>query len=114
MSDGSERREDDRLDVVWRATLVVGDQTFQGRLVDVSTAGARIHFDAAPALTTGTEGLLKITELGEFAARVAWIRGIDVGLQMVAGPDLLLKKFAEASGEYPSQHPTQSDRDPLT
>lgn len=107
-----ERRRDDRLDVIWQATMVVDEKSFDCEVCDVSLAGTLVKVSAA--IKPGTEVLLRIAELGDFAGSVAWKAGDKCGLTLHLGPDMLLKKYAELSGEYPSTRPALSgDKDPL-
>lgn len=109
---GDERRSDDRLDVIWKATMVVDDNSYECEVCDVSLAGTLVKVDAP--LEQGMEVLLQIKELGDFAGSVAWKAGEKCGLTLHLGPDMLLKKYAELSGEYPSTRPAPAgDRDPL-
>lgn len=61
----------------------------------------------------GERLLLEIAELGEFAAEVKWLGSSQLGLLILAGPDLVLKKFAEGSGSEVSKHPGGGEKDPL-
>ncbi len=107
-----ERRRDDRLDVIWQATMIVDDDSFDCEVCDVSLAGTLVKVDAP--LEQGAEVLLRINDLGDFAGKVAWLAGGKCGLTLHLGPDMLLKKYAELSGEYPSTHPAMSgEKDPL-
>lgn len=108
-----ERRKDDRLDVIWQATMLVDDIPFDCEVCDVSLAGTLVKVDAP--VEQGTEVLLRIKELGDFAGIVAWKAGEKCGLTLHLGPDMLLKKYAELSGEYPSTRPAMTgDKDPLS
>ena len=98
-----EKRQDQRLPVIWAAEIVVNEERFSCRIEDISLAGARIVTDAH--LETGDELLILIPELGEFAAEVRFSNDDFAGLAMLCGPDLLLKKYAELSGEHPSTGP---------
>ena len=109
MSQGGERRTEDRLDVSWRATLTVGDTPVSCAILDVATAGTKVALADPAAIQPGQEVLLTVDGLGDFAGRVAWRRGDELGLQILAGPDLLLKRFAESSGAYPSTSPSDPD-----
>ena len=107
-----ERRRDDRLDVIWQANMVLDDNSYACEVCDVSLAGTLVKVDAP--LEQGMEVLLEIKDLGDFAGSVAWIAGGKCGLTLHLGPDMLLKKYAELSGEYPSTRPALAgDKDPL-
>ena len=107
-----ERRRDDRLDVIWQAKMVIEDDSYECEVCDVSLAGTLVKVDAP--VTQGMEVLLEIKDLGDFAGIVAWIAGGKCGLTLHLGPDMLLKKYAELSGEYPSTRPALTgDKDPL-
>lgn len=112
MSQDSERRFDDRLAVAWPADLILDERQIACHVIDVSTAGTKIRLDHPEPLTKGAEAILRLPELGDFAAEVAWLGDTEVGLQIMAGPDLLLKRFAEASGQYPSHAPRSPGDDP--
>ena len=108
-----EKRRDERLDVVWRCHVMLDDVTHDCEIGDVSTAGTLIISDADVEL--GKEALLDIPGIGEFAAVVAWVGPGKFGLELQLGPDMLLKKYAELSNEYPSTRPADvgAGRDPL-
>lgn len=103
MSETNNRRRDDRLDVRWKAHLLIGDEKLPCEVADVSFAGTLVVLsgDVHP----GQEVILDVDGLGQFAARVQWTQKSRCGLSLVAGPDLLLKRLAEASREYPSSRP---------
>lgn len=111
MSD-EEKRQDGRLPVLWTGTLTTeNDDQYACEVRDVSHAGTLVSCDAE--LKMGERLLLEIEELGEFAAEVKWQGSEQLGLMILAGPDLVLKRFAEGSGAEVSTHPTSSDKDPL-
>lgn len=92
-----EQRGDDRLKVVWTGRLVTeDDQSYPCDVCDVSLAGTLVATDAG--LPIGSLALLEIDDLGEFAVEVKWVGEKQLGLSVVAGPDLMLKRFAEAGG----------------
>lgn len=107
-----EKRQDGRLPVLWSGTLTTeDDRSFPCEVRDISHAGTLISCDAELAL--GERLLLEIAELGEFAAEVKWQGSEQLGLLILAGPDLVLKKFAETSGASISEQPSGADGDPL-
>lgn len=108
-----EKRRDERLGVVWRCRVVIDDVPHDCEIGDVSTAGTLIISDISVEL--GKEVLLDIPEIGEFAAVVAWVGPGRFGLELQMGPDMLLKKYAELSNEYPSTRPAdvKAGDDPL-
>jgi len=107
-----EKRQDGRLPVLWSGTLTTeDDREFPCEVRDVSTAGTLISCDAE--LDLGERLLLEIKALGEFAVEVKWQGSAQLGLLILAGPDLMLKKFAEHSGGEVSQQPSGSGNDPL-
>ncbi|MBO6504236.1 MAG: PilZ domain-containing protein [Kordiimonadaceae bacterium] len=108
----SEKRGDDRLPVLWTGKLTTDDdREFSCKVRDVSLAGTLISTDADIAM--GERLLLEIEELGEFAVEVKWSGSEQLGLLILAGPDLALKKFAEGSGASPSEKPQVVSGDPL-
>lgn len=107
-----EHRKDERLEVVWQGTIMLDDIDYDCQIADISTAGTMIVCDAP--VEFGQEALLNIPEIGEFAAVVAWIGPGRFGLELHMGPSMLLKKYAESSGEFPSTKPAISESgDPL-
>lgn len=106
------KRQDDRLPVLWNGILTTDDdREFPCQVRDVSHAGTLISCDAE--LQIGERLLLEIDSLGEFAAEVKWQGSEQLGLMILAGPDLVLKKFAETSGADVSEKPQSSPDDPL-
>ena len=111
MSD-QEKRGDDRLPVIWTGKLTTDDdREFECKVRDISLAGTLISTDAVVEM--GERLLLEIDELGEFAVEVKWSGSEQLGLLILAGPDLSLKKFAEGSGASPSEKPQLVKGDPL-
>ncbi|WP_262693194.1 PilZ domain-containing protein [Kordiimonas aquimaris] len=106
------KRGDDRLPVLWTGRLTTDDdKEFTCKVRDVSLAGTLISTDAS--LELGERLLLEIDELGEFAVEVKWSGSDQLGLLILAGPDLMLKKFAEGAGSETSNKPIIVDGDPL-
>lgn len=97
---GRDRRGDDRLAVTWHGSITLqDDRSFDCQVGDVSLAGTLIQSDAP--VKSGEEVLLSIPTLGDFAGEVQWIKEGAFGLNILAGPDLLLKRIAEESENYP-------------
>jgi len=107
-----EKRRDDRLPVLWHGKLIdENDNEYPCEIRDVSHAGTLVSCDVDMAM--GTELFLVIEGLGEFASVVKWQGSHQLGLMILAGPDLVLKKFAEGSGADLSKKPTEAGDDPL-
>ncbi|MBL4838186.1 MAG: PilZ domain-containing protein [Kordiimonadaceae bacterium] len=110
--DNTDKRNDDRLPVLWTGTLTTeDDKEYSCEVRDISHAGTLISCTAP--LKMEDRILLEIEGLGEFAAAVKWQGSAQIGLSILAGPDLLLKKFAEGSGAEVSQRPISANKDPL-
>ncbi len=106
------KRGDNRLPVLWTGKLTTeDDQVFDCKVRDISLAGTLISTDAVIGM--GERLLLEIEELGEFAVEVKWSGSEQLGLLILAGPDLELKKFAEGAGAATSERPTKVTGDPL-
>ncbi len=111
MSD-TDKRRDDRLPVLWHGTLTTeDDQEFPCEIRDVSLAGTLITCEADVKMDQHL--LLSIENLGDFAGVVKWQGSRGLGLMILAGPDLVLKKFAEGAGGELSQSPRDPGDDPL-
>ncbi|PCI63457.1 MAG: hypothetical protein COB37_05000 [Kordiimonadales bacterium] len=107
-----DKRQDDRLPVLWRGTLTTDDdREYPCEVRDISLAGTLVSCEAE--LQLGERLLLEIKELGEFAAEVKWQGSAQLGLLILAGPDLVLKKFAETAGSGISETPRSDGADPL-
>jgi hypothetical protein len=107
-----EKRQDGRLPVLWTGTLTTeDDKAYTCQIRDISHAGTLVSCDAE--LQMGERLLLEIEELGEFAAEVKWQGSEQLGLMILAGPDLVLKRFAEGAGAEVSTQPTATLKDPL-
>ena len=99
-----EKRGDDRLPVIWDGQLTTeDDQSFMCQVRDISHAGALISTDAPVKI--GDELVLEVPELGHFAGKIRWSGDRSLGLALMAGPDLALKKFAEKAGASISTNP---------
>ncbi|NVJ98817.1 MAG: PilZ domain-containing protein [Alphaproteobacteria bacterium] len=109
---GDDKRRDDRLPVLWHGTLVdENDNSYPCEIRDISHAGTLVSCETE--LPLGTELILTIEELGEFAGIVKWQGSQQLGLMILAGPDLVLKKFAEGAGAGISKKPVEPGDDPL-
>lgn len=98
------RRADDRLPVKWAATLTTEDDAaYAASVHDVSYAGMLVRANCH--LREGESLLISIEGLGEFACKVRWVGSEDLGLMVLGGDDLMLKKFAEHAGAAVSDHP---------
>ncbi len=105
MTDLPDKRKDDRLAVRWQGVLS-GDNGLEDipcDVVDISEAGALVRADVTPPMDADL--LLTIDGLGDFAGRVKWVGNKSVGLMLLAGSDLDLKKFAVKAGAETSTHP---------
>lgn len=101
---GDDRRRDSRREVFWAGTLEdESGQTFPCHVRDVSLAGVLVA--AEHPFEPGADLLLTIDALGHFAGRVKWQSETEMGLMLLAGPDLMLKKFAERAGADLSVRP---------
>ncbi|GHF12300.1 hypothetical protein GCM10017044_02790 [Kordiimonas sediminis] len=106
----SEKRNDSRLPVSWRATVTTDDETsFPVEIRDVSLAGTLVASESE--LPIGTQLILNVDGLGEFAGEIRWTSEGTLGLTLIAGPDLLLKKFAEKAGADLSEVPEKPEED---
>ena len=107
-----DKRRDDRLPVLWHGKLTTeDDRTFDCEVRDVSLAGTLITCEANVQM--GDQLLLTIDKIGEFASVVKWQGSQGLGLMILAGPDLVLKKFAEGAGDQISDTPRDIGADPL-
>lgn len=73
------RRSNDRQAVVFNTSIKVGDISTRCEIRDIGPGGVRIS--AAVAAAAQTPVILVIDQLGDFAARVAWIRRGELGLK---------------------------------
>lgn len=73
------RRGDDRKEVVFKTAIRVGDISTGCEIRDIGPGGARIK--AALAAAPQTPVVLVIDQLGDYAARVAWVRRGELGLK---------------------------------
>ena len=106
MSD--ERRSDERLPVIWEGVLSTEDgEEHPCQVRDISLAGTLISTDAD--FDDGAQLILSIEGLGEYAGVVRWQGDSSVGLALLAGPDLTLKRFAEKAGSEISKKPVAAE-----
>ncbi|UTW55382.1 PilZ domain-containing protein [Kordiimonas sp. SCSIO 12610] len=104
----TEKRGDDRLPVIWEGQLTTADnQSYPCEVRDISLAGALIS--CSQEFNADEHLILEIDKLGDFAGVVRWRGSEQLGLLLLAGPDLMLKKFAEAAGAQVSREPTVPD-----
>ncbi len=100
----SDKRRDDRLDVLWHGYIETEDGTRHAcKVRDISEGGVLITCEAS--LDPESDVFLVIDDLGDFAARIQWSGGRGYGLMLLVGDDIALKKFAEPAGADVSKHP---------
>lgn len=108
----SEKRHDERLDVLWQGFITTEDGTkYPCKVRDIAEGGALISCDTQ-GLSLNGDILLTIDQLGEFAGRVQWQGSEKFGLWLLAGDDLALKKFAEKAGSALSSAPEKAEMAP--
>lgn len=95
-NDGAEHRIDERLAVMWPAVITIQDIEYSCEVANVSTAGALLKF--CREVEMDQEVMLDIPEFGLFAGEVAWCNNPFYGIKIMAGPDLDLKRHADAFG----------------
>ena len=64
------------------------------RVLNISATGAKTRTDRP--FNTDPEVLLKIHRFGEFAARVVWRDGVDLGIHFKDGPEHVIRVLGEA------------------
>jgi len=79
------RRGTDRQEVVFKTSLKVGDISTTCEIRDISIGGARVK--AAVAAAPQTPIVLVIDQLGDYQARVAWVRRGEIGLKFDEPPE---------------------------
>jgi len=105
----NERRQDERLPVLWEGRVVTEDgEEHACEIRDVSLAGTLITSEAPMPL--GKELILRVDGLGDYAGVVRWRGDSRLGLALMVGPDMTLKKFAEKAGENLSTEPAEPDQ----
>ncbi len=77
----ADRRSATRQSVRLPIFITTNNAFFLGRLVDISTLGAKLEIDTPPP--AGTSVMLEIPLLGRAAALVAWVAAAVVGLSFV-------------------------------
>lgn len=79
------RRGEDRKQVLFKTAIKVGSISTQCEIRDIGPGGVRIG--AALQAAPQTPVVLVIDQLGEFAARVAWMRRGELGLKFDEPPE---------------------------
>lgn len=79
------RRGNDRKEVVFKTSIRVGDIATQCEIRDIGPGGVRIA--AALAAAAQTPVTLIIEQLGEYSARIAWVRRGELGLKFDEPPE---------------------------
>jgi len=96
-----DRRDQARKDVLWHGTVTLEDKSIHSCLVsDVSMAGTLIVCEAP--IKDQDEMMLKVDGLGMFGCQVRWHCNNKIGLELVMGQDLLLKRFEEVRADTAS------------
>ncbi len=79
------RRNEDRKEVLFKTRIKVGDISTQCEIRDIGPGGVRIGASLAAAPQTPV--VLVIDQLGEYAARIAWVRRGEIGLKFDEPPE---------------------------
>ena len=75
----------DRKEVVFKTSVKVGDISTNCEIRDIGPGGARVK--AAVAAAPQTPIILVIDQLGDYQARVAWVRRGELGLKFDESPE---------------------------
>ncbi|SLN37914.1 PilZ domain-containing protein [Oceanibacterium hippocampi] len=87
-----DRRAYARSSVLWPATLVYGGQSRDCVVHNLSANGAKIQTDDSDELPKNMT--LRLPRFGDFAARLAWRRGVSAGLQFLDDPKMIADLLA--------------------
>jgi hypothetical protein len=92
MPSKTERRQHQRTHVLFSGTLVSGDQSVRGTVLDLSANGAKIRLDKplrAPSAVT-----LRLARLVDFHVELVWSSGDMLGLKFREAPARIAAVFA--------------------
>ncbi len=107
-----DKRCDSRLPVLWSGKITdENNNVHTCDIRDISNGGMMVSCDEQ--FQIGSSLLLEVENLGEFAGEVRWHSSESLGIFLMAGPHLMLKKFAETAGSDISSKPNSTDDDPL-
>ncbi len=95
-SEESQKRADERVDVLWDAVATIDEKEYPCEVANISTAGVLMKLDMD--INKNHEFLLNVESLNEFAVEVAWCNRPFYGLILMVGDDLKLKDYADIIG----------------
>ena len=90
-------RKFDRKDVLFAASLQVGDKAHDCEIINISFGGAQLHLGRA--LKSGKKAGLEIDPFGSFDTEIRWSADGEVGIKKVYDPRSYLKKAEQATAD---------------
>ena len=88
-----EQRRHRRCSVLWTACLFSGGRTMDAVVLNLSAGGARIRLPQAPAVED--RATVSIGRFGDFAGRLVWRDGNEIGLEFLDPPERVVDKVGD-------------------
>ncbi len=83
-TNASDGRKFDRKDILFAASLQVGDKSHDCEIVNISFGGAQLHLGRA--LKSGEKAVLEIEPFGSFDTEIRWSADGEVGIKFNDDP----------------------------
>ena len=83
-TDSTDGRKFDRKDVLFAASLRVGDKTHDCEIINISFGGAQLHLGRT--LKSGKKAVLEIDPFGSFDTEIRWSADGEVGIKFNDDP----------------------------
>jgi hypothetical protein len=87
------RRRYERMTVMWSGTLTVGRREIGCIIRNISAGGATVQVES-PIVVSSVAAVLECSRVGQFRAKVVWIRGDQVGLRFLEKPQHVARALA--------------------
>ena len=87
------RRRYERMTVMWSGTLTVARREIGCIVRNISAGGATVQVES-PIVVSSVAAVLEASRLGQFRAKVVWIRGDLVGLRFLEKPQHVARALA--------------------
>lgn len=83
--DPSDGRAFERKSTMFGARLIVGDNVYDGEVVNVSFGGVQVHIGRS--LNSGDKAILEIDPYGSFKTEIKWSDGKNIGIKFKDDPE---------------------------
>jgi hypothetical protein len=91
------QRDSPREAICSKAEIMIGERWHDCVIANISPSGARLYVDQKPS--RGMAVFIKLSELGQFSATVAWCRGDEVGVKFDHDPSEMTRVLIQLESQ---------------